>query len=122
MLTDEKWSGYIISQFLSNAVKHTPKGGNIAIKTLEQGSRVLVCIRNTGQGIEPAHLEHIFSRGFTGGSKRSASFSTGYGLYLSKKLAVRMGHEVFASSHPGEYAEFCLALSKNTQCYKNVSR
>ncbi len=118
VLTDEKWSGYIVSQFLSNAVKHTPQGGSIAIKTLEQNGRVLVCIRNTGQGIEPEYLEQVFSRGFTGGSKRSCSFSTGYGLYLSKKLADRMGHEVFAASHPGEYAEFCLALSKNLNVTK----
>ncbi len=118
VLTDEKWSGYIISQFLSNAVKHTPNGGSIAIKTLEQGHRVLVCVRNTGQGIEPAHLEHIFSRGFTGNTKRSTSFSTGYGLYLSKKLAKRMGHEVFATSQPGEYAEFCLSFPKNTNVTK----
>ena len=118
VLTDEKWSGYIISQFLSNAVKQTPQGGSIAIKTLEQGGKVLICIRNTGQGIEPAHLEHIFSRGFTGSSKRSTSFSTGYGLYLSKKLAVRMGHEVFATSHPGEYAEFCLAFTKDPNITK----
>ena len=118
VLTDEKWSGYIISQFLSNAVKHTPQGGSIAVKALEQDGRVLVCIRNTGQGIEPQYLEQVFSRGYTGGIQRSCSFSTGYGLYLSKKLAGRMGHEVFAASQPGEYAEFCLAFSKTANVTK----
>ena len=34
VLTDSKWSGYILSQFLSNAVKHTPEGGQITIETV----------------------------------------------------------------------------------------
>ena len=118
VLTDEKWSGYIVSQFLSNAVKHTPDYGSIAIKTSSQNNRIVICIRNTGEGIAPENLDNIFSRGYTASSTRSSSFSTGYGLYLSKKLAERMGHEVYAVSKAGEYTEFYLSFRKNSDITK----
>lgn len=113
VLTDEKWSGYIISQLLSNAVKHTPEYGEINIKTFLRHNRTIISVRNTGTGIETMSLNQIFKKGYTSHHKRGGSSSTGYGLYLAKKLADRMGHDLYAVSKAGEYAEFCLSFSQS---------
>ena len=111
VLTDEKWSEYIISQLLSNAVKHTPDYGEITIKTFVRNNRTIISVKNTGDGIKTTNLNLIFKKGYTYYQERGGS-STGYGLYLAKKLANRMGHELYAVSKEGEYTEFCLSFSK----------
>lgn len=112
VLTDEKWSGYIISQILSNAVKYTPEHGEIKIRVFERGNKTIISVWNTGNGIDGKNIDQIFKRGYTSQNKRSGSSSTGYGLYLSKKLADRMGHDLFAVSKENEYVEFCLVFSQ----------
>lgn len=113
VLTDSKWSGYIISQFLSNAVKHTPSHGKIAITTIELNSKIIISVKNTGQGIRSNDMKQIFNRGYTSRENRSGHASTGYGLYLSKKLADKLGHEIYATSKHGEFAEFSLVFKNN---------
>ena len=111
VLTDDKWSGYIISQLLSNAVKHTPTGGTINISVSKIDEKIKVAIKNLGKGIKSANLFNIFNRGYTSEDFRSGSSSTGYGLYLSKKLADKLGHELYVTSEYGEYAEFHLLFN-----------
>ena len=108
--TDEKWSGYIISQIISNAVKYTPECGEIDIRAYRQGDTARISIKNTGEGIDPRSLKAIFKRGFSGSALRQGS-ATGYGLYLSKKLADIMGHGLVAESVPGECAVFTLVYN-----------
>ena len=105
--TDEKWSGYIISQIISNAVKYTPDSGEIEIRAYQQGGSTRISIKNTGSGIDPQSLKYVFKRGFSGSTLRRGS-ATGYGLYLSKKLADIMGHSLFAESVQGVYTIFTL--------------
>lgn len=66
VLTDEKWLLFVIEQVLSNAIKYTPSG---FIEISLERPRVL-CIRDTGIGIDPADLPRIFETGFTGGNGR----------------------------------------------------
>lgn len=115
VLTDEKWSGYIVSQLLSNAVKHTPEYGEISIKTSLKHNKIVISVKNTGEGIKAINLNQIFKKGYTSTVQRGGSPSTGYGLYLAKKLADRMGHNLYAVSKEGDYAEFCLAFSRTQQ-------
>ncbi len=107
VLTDIKWSGYIISQFISNAVKHTKSGESIEISTVKKEKSTMISVRNSGEGIEKADLKSIFSRGYTAASRNTA-YSTGYGLYFSKRLADKLGHRLIAESEKGEYAKFSI--------------
>jgi signal transduction histidine kinase len=107
VLTDIKWSGYIVSQFISNAIKHTKEGGEIEISTERKEKSIVVSVRNTGEGIEKADIKNIFNRGYTAASRLSA-YSTGYGLYLAQKLAQKLGHKLLAESQEGIYAKFSI--------------
>lgn len=108
--TDEKWSGYIVSQIISNAVKYTPVGGKITICAESQQEKVVIRIHNTGEGMDALAIKNAFKRGFSGSSVRQGT-STGYGLYLSKKLADIMGHDLYVQSVPKEYTEFFLVYN-----------
>lgn len=112
ILTDSKWSGYIIAQLLSNAVKHTPINGVITITTINQNNKVTIMIKNTGQGIKSSDIKQIFNKGYTS-NNRNGLASTGYGLYLSKKLADKLGHNITAESKYCEYASFSLIFINN---------
>lgn len=106
--TDEKWTGYILSQIIANAVKYTPPGGKIHISTRQDGCKVKISIRNSGSGILPQDIGQVFQRGYTSSKNRGGSTSTGYGLYLANKLAELLGHRLSVASQHGEYACFTL--------------
>lgn len=89
----------IVWNLLSNAVKFTPKGGQVHVEMAREGSELRLQVRDTGEGIEPSVLPHIFDR------FRQADSSTmrrhgglGLGLALVKQLAIAHGGSVRAES------------------------
>lgn len=110
--TDEKWCTYIISQLISNAVKYTDNGGSISISVDKVADIVTISIRNTGRGITQSEMNRIFKKGYASYNTR-ADKSTGYGLYLSHKLATIMGHTLSVESVENEYALFTLSLRQS---------
>ena len=111
VFTDEKWCIYIVSQLISNAVKYTDNGGEIEMVASENESEIALRVKNTGEGIDAASIKNIFKRGYSSYSTRKEK-STGYGLYLAKKLADKMGHEITAESEANKYAEFTVLFKK----------
>lgn len=113
VLTDSKWSSYILTQLVSNAVKYTPVGGKITIDTENAPNQVTISVINTGKGILPQDLGQVFNRGYTASEERAGANSTGYGLFLAKKLADLLGHGLTVESKYGEYAAFRLTFYEN---------
>lgn len=113
VLTDEKWSSYIISEIISNAVKYTAHGGEIQITTEKKGNQTIVSIRNEGEGITEIDKAQIFNKGFTSSERRHGNKATGYGLYLAKKMSDKLGHSLTLQSNPQEYVEFQLVFHSN---------
>ncbi len=120
VLTDEKWSAYIISQIISNAVKHTPINGDVTINTYKKNNLTTIQIKNTGKGILPKDIGQIFNKGYTSSEDRSGMKATGYGLYLSQKLCDRMGHQLTVDSEYGQYAQFELTFTQHTPSWYSV--
>ncbi len=110
VLTDEKWSGYIISQIISNAVKYTPVEGSIDISVFRNNGATVISVKNSGEGIHPRDMGQIFNKGYTSSENRNGMKATGYGMYLSKKIAGMLGHELTAESTHGQYARFSLVF------------
>jgi OmpR family two-component system bacitracin resistance sensor histidine kinase BceS len=102
VVTDVKWSRFIIRQILTNAVKYSPTGSAISI-SISNGSsgHVLLTINDKGSGIPPQDLPRIFDKGFTGGTGRLQNAATGLGLYLAQTVADKLGITVNVDSIVG---------------------
>lgn len=98
----------IVSNLLSNAVRHTPPGGIVAIAAAAEDACVRIEVQDTGAGIEPDVLPHIFERFVRGGE--GGSDGAGLGLALVKDLVDAMQGSVEASSTPGEGSRFIVRL------------
>ena len=102
--TDVKWAEFIISQIISNAIRYLkPQNPCIKIYTQNTENAVILTIEDTGLGISPKDLPHIFDKGFTGENGRINKNSTGLGLYLCKQLSEKLyiGLEVESLEHIG---------------------
>lgn len=122
VLTDEKWSSYILSQVISNAVKYSPEEGRIEITTVREGKKTTISVKNQGKGIADQDIGQIFHKGFTSSDDREGAKATGYGLFLSKKLSDLLGHTLTAESKQNEYAVFHLTFIENDTLHNIGSR
>ena len=116
VITDSKWCRFIIRQLLTNAVKYSPDGGVICIRTgrLPEGHAVL-SIKDEGPGI-PAHdLPRIFDKGFTGGTGRLHNAATGLGLYLAHQVASKIGISLSAQSEMNEGTTMNMTFSAENE-------
>lgn len=75
----------ILFNLLSNAFKHTPEGGTVAIHLAEQNQEIVIQVENSGKGIRPEHFEYIFQSFFSYDEDRHQT-GTGIGLALTKSL------------------------------------
>ena len=122
VLTDEKWSSYILSQIISNAVKYTPEEGSIEITTEKEENRITISVKNQGKGIPSHDIGQIFNKGFTSSDSREGANATGYGLFLSKKLSDLLEHSLTAESKPEEYAIFRLSFQQHDPLLYNMTK
>lgn len=103
IMTDKKWLGFIIEQFISNAVKYTNKGG-VTIR----GDEKTLSIEDTGIGIMPEDLPRIFEKGYTGYNGRIDDRSSGIGLYMAKRAADALSIRIGVESKLGKGTRFTL--------------
>ena len=101
----------VVSNLLSNALKHTPDGGTIRVRieTTGEPAVAVLGVRDSGEGIAEAALATVFDR-FSGGPGVKGLASTGIGLALVKETVERHGGQVTARSEPGFGAEFEVRL------------
>jgi signal transduction histidine kinase/arylsulfatase A-like enzyme len=104
--------GQAIRNVVRNALAHTPRGGRVMVRVAAEDDAVAVRIRDTGPGIAPEHLPHIFERFYRGDQSRARRGAGGYGLGLTicRELVQAHGGQVLARSRPGEGAEFTICL------------
>ncbi|WP_163581932.1 sensor histidine kinase [Gracilibacillus saliphilus] len=77
----------VITNFITNAIRYTPKNKSIIISTIEEQERVKVCVENKGAHIEQENLEKIWDRFYRGDtSRRRSKGGTGLGLAISKNI------------------------------------
>lgn len=98
VLTDEKWTAFVIEQILSNAIKYTSSG---TVKIYARDKKAL-CIEDTGIGIAPEDLPRIFEKGYTGCNGRTDKRASGIGLYLCRLVCGKLGHTIKANSVLGK--------------------
>lgn len=103
----------IVHNFLSNALKFTPQGGQITLKVTEEHEQMVVSVADTGVGIHPDDLPYVFDRFYQSKSPDApVQGGTGIGLSLCKELAQLLNGEVWAVSALGEGSEFFFRFPK----------
>ena len=103
----------IVFNLVSNAVKYTPEGGYIGISVTREPAAAVLRVRDTGIGIAPELLPHVFDLFVQGHrSLDRADAGLGIGLTVVKRLVELHGGSVAASSSgPGKGSEFCVRLA-----------
>jgi two-component system, OmpR family, sensor histidine kinase BaeS len=99
--------GEVLSNLLSNALRHTPSGGTIVVQAHDTQDGVEFSIADTGTGIAAEHLPHVFDRF----SRAPDSPGAGLGLTIAKTLVEAHGGGIRAESSP-EGTTMCVSLPK----------
>lgn len=98
----------VFVNLLSNAFKFTPEGGSVRIELTEEEDRFFIQVIDTGSGIQPGNLPHLFDRFYT----EDRSMGTGIGLHLVKEYIHMHGGEIRVESEPGQRTTFTVCLRK----------
>ncbi|MEP7028612.1 MAG: ATP-binding protein, partial [Candidatus Eisenbacteria bacterium] len=93
----------ILRNLLDNALRHTPRGGRVTISACTLGPGAEVSIRDTGEGIAPEHLPHVFERLYRADPSRDRrTGGAGLGLSVVRRLVEAHGGGASIESLPGE--------------------
>ena len=108
--TDHKKLSQILRNFISNALKFTPRG-EVRVSALLTGDRVIFSVTDTGIGIAPEHLPALFQDFVQVDAPIQKRLrGTGLGLSLSRKLALLLGGDVAVESTLGQGSKFWVTL------------
>ncbi|WP_016951520.1 response regulator [Anabaena sp. PCC 7108] len=101
----------VLYNLLSNAMKFTPDGGTIRVRLYNEGNSCIVQIQDTGIGILPEQIPHLFERFRQAEGSESRTYEgSGLGLSLVKELVELHGGEVQVQSVYGQGTQFTLRL------------
>jgi two-component system sensor histidine kinase BaeS len=111
VLGDPARLGEVAGNLLTNALKFTPSGGSVVLEAGPEGQRAVLRVRDSGPGIPPDELPHIFDRFFRG---RGAAGVAGSGIGLTVVAELVRAHHgrLEVSSPPGEGAQFTVTLPR----------
>ncbi|MBA3943585.1 MAG: HAMP domain-containing protein [Herpetosiphonaceae bacterium] len=107
----------VLHNLIGNALRHTPSDGTIFLRAAAQGRMVEVEVQDTGEGISPDDLPHVFERAFRGERSRTRAIaeptsSAGLGLTIAKGLVEAQGGTIAVWSEPGAGTRFAFTLHR----------
>jgi signal transduction histidine kinase len=103
----------ILMNLIANAVRYTPDGGQVWVRTEEEGDLAALIVADQGKGIAEEDQDRIFDK-----FERvdpSEPGGTGLGLYIARRLARAMGGDISVDSAPGQGARFTFTLPLRSQ-------
>ena len=101
----------VLQNLAANALRHTPGGGRIDLRSERRGNTVVLSVKDTGEGIRPEHLPHIFDRFYKVDTARAGrSSGSGLGLSIVKAIVEQHGGTVSVASTPGTETVFEVLL------------
>ena len=108
---DPERVGQVLRNLLNNAVAHTPAGGEIAVVARPGSREVVVSVRDSGSGISPEHLPHVFERFYRADRSRARQTGgAGLGLAIVKQIVLAHGGTVSAESELGSGSTITFSL------------
>jgi signal transduction histidine kinase len=98
-----------LQNLAANGLRHTPRGGRVKLAACLEGDRVVVTVSDSGSGIAPEHLPHVFDRFYKVDPARAGQTQgSGLGLSIVKAIVERHGGTVTATSGAGEGTTFTI--------------
>ncbi len=106
----------IMNNLIENAIKYTDEGGSIWVNARNDGDNVLINVTDSGMGIAPDNLNHIFQKFYRVDNSQTRTIGgTGLGLYIVKERVEAMHGRVWAESAFGEGSTFYVSLPRISQ-------
>ena len=117
LLADEDRAIQILTNLTANALQYTPEGGKVTISAKRVNDNIQISIRDTGIGISPEHLSHIFDRFYRADKSRSRASGggSGIGLTIARALVEAHGGRIWVESEgkgTGSKFTFSLPIAK----------
>jgi signal transduction histidine kinase len=114
---DAERVGQVFDNLLSNAFKFTPSGGEVELSVRAEDELVRLVVRDSGVGISPADVGHVFEKFYQADNQAKASHKgTGLGLAITKELVEAHGGSVTCESTPGVGTAFTITLPLRAVC------
>ena len=106
---------FILNQIINNSIKYCDNNRKsyIMFYIEDNEKETTLRIKDNGIGVNASDLKHVFDKSFTGENGRKMRNSTGFGLYISKKLIEKLGHKISATSEENKYFEIAITFGKN---------
>jgi signal transduction histidine kinase len=105
----------MLLNLVTNAIKYTPQSGTVALSLAQEDGSVMFTVADTGIGIAPGDLPHIFDRFWRADPARSRTGDrpgTGLGLSITKWIAEAHGGSITVQSRPGRGSVFTVRLPR----------
>ena len=114
VLIDAPRMGRVLSNLLGNALRHTPSGGKVNLRSWREGEMVWIEVCDTGEGIPKDVLPHVFERFYRGEKSRSrATGGAGLGLAIAQGIITAHGGTIQVKSDPGKGSSFLIQFPAN---------
>lgn len=103
----------VVSNLIQNAIKYTPEGTPIDVLVREEGSEIVIGVRDRGPGIPHDEQESVFERFYRSGSHLTREQGgTGLGLFIARRVAEGMGGRLSLTTKIGQGSTFLIHLRK----------
>ncbi len=104
----------VFTNLIDNALKHTQQGDTITVRSEKTADGIRICVADTGSGIPPKALPHVFDRFFQADSSRFGEESSGLGLAIVREIVLAHGGKITARNAEKKGAVFSLILPLNS--------
>ncbi|MBE6051702.1 MAG: HAMP domain-containing histidine kinase [Clostridium sp.] len=113
ILSDKKWSGFVLDQVISNAIKYSKEGSKVYFKAEEFKGKINLYIKDHGVGIKKEEITRVFQPFYTGSNGRRCKKSTGVGLYMCKNICQSLNENIEIESEEGKYTKVTISYLKS---------
>jgi signal transduction histidine kinase len=101
----------VLTNLLTNAIKYSPKGGEIIFETTKKKDKIQVMVKDNGIGISDKQKTRVFEHLYRAGGMEQKTFpGLGIGLFISKEIVERHGGEIWVESTVGKGSNFYFTL------------